>query len=155
MATQKGRKLKMNIDPHLTDRVCELLEQACSVITACHATGLGESTFHRWVQLGDPDSDSHDPRFREFRERTTRARGLAKAQLVSIVLKHAAADGRIALELLSRLAPDEYGRSRRSEGSQPTSVTERDLTPAELEWMSQCNALGWQHPLPPPPSLIC
>ncbi len=107
------RRLKLVIEPKLQSEICDLLAQGCTVRTCCEAVGLAESSYHRWSRLGDPESPEHDARFLEFRELTTRARGLGKAQLLRLVRKHAETDARTALELLARLSPDEYGKTYR------------------------------------------
>ncbi len=108
------RRLKLATEAKLLDEICDLLAQGCTVRTCCEAAGLAESSYHRWSRLGDPESPEHDARFLEFWQRTTRARGAAKAQLLKLVRKHAEIDGRTALELLARLSPDEYGRCQRA-----------------------------------------
>ncbi len=110
MKAKPGRKLELELRPKITDEICALFEQGATVKTCCECTGLSESTFFRYIQFGNPDSDSYESTFSEFRERTTRARGKGKARLLAIAWKHAEHDGRIALELLSRIAPREYGK---------------------------------------------
>jgi hypothetical protein len=65
------------------------------------------------MTLGDQKSENFDEKYLDFVERCTRARGFGKQRLVRLINKHALTDGRIALEMLGRMAPEEYGKSRR------------------------------------------
>lgn len=89
-----------------------LLSNCTTVKTACEATGVSVPTFYRWLDMADQE-DSKFPVYKAFRERITRARGLAKATLVKTIVAQAPTDWRAAAELLKALAPDEYGTKER------------------------------------------
>jgi hypothetical protein len=61
------------------------------------------------MRRSNPDAPDHEPRFLEFAERVTRARGEGKAELISRI--RAAGDWRADLALLERIAPAEYCRT--------------------------------------------
>jgi hypothetical protein len=103
-----GRKLAILADPKLLDRICDLLRQGCSVRTTCECVGLSQSCFFEYMRRSNPDADDHDPRFLEFSERVTRARGEGKAELITRI--RGAQDWRADLALLERISPREYGR---------------------------------------------
>jgi len=63
------------------------------------------------MRRSDPESTDHDPRFLEFAERVTRARGEGKAKLIELVNEAAAKDWRAAIALLERISPAEYCRT--------------------------------------------
>jgi hypothetical protein len=105
-----GRKLAIVVNPALVDRICDLLRQGCSIRTTCKCVGLSESCFFEYMRRSDPNATDHDPRFLEFSERITRARGEGKARLVSLVNAAAANDWRAAVALLERISPVEYAR---------------------------------------------
>jgi hypothetical protein len=105
-----GRKLAILADPKLLERICNLLRQGCSIRTTCECVGLSQSCFFEYMRRSDPDATDHEPRFLEFAERVTRARGEGKATLVGLVKKAAVHDWRAAVALLERLSPAEYGR---------------------------------------------
>ncbi len=105
-----SRKVRLSVDPELSQRLCSLLAGGCSVRTACEATGLSESTFFDYLRRAAPEHSGHEPRFLEFSQRVTRARGDGKAKLIGFVAEAARTDWRAALALLERIAPDEYGR---------------------------------------------
>jgi hypothetical protein len=75
------------------------------------------------MRRGNPDATDHDPRFVEFAQRVTRARGEGKARLVALVNEAAAHDWRAAVALLERLSPAEYARTAPQSDS---SVTRTD-----------------------------
>jgi hypothetical protein len=62
------------------------------------------------MRRSNPDATDHDPRFLEFAERVTRARGEGKASLIRLVNEAAAKDWRAAVALLERISPTEYCR---------------------------------------------
>jgi hypothetical protein len=104
-----GRKLAIVVQPKLLDRICDLLRQGCSVRTTCECVGLSQSCFFDYMRRSNPETTDHDPRFLEFAERVTRARGEGKAELISRV--RGARDWRADLALLERISPAEYART--------------------------------------------
>ncbi len=97
---------------------------------------------------------------REERARRRRVIGILGDRLEDLLADDAGASP-LALAGLARVylaaSAEDFGAT--SDDLPVQTPTVRDLSPSEervlFEWMSQCNALGWQHPLPPPPSLIC
>jgi hypothetical protein len=61
------------------------------------------------MRRGEPSAIDHHPRFLDFAERVTRARGEGKAELIARV--RAAGDWRADLALLERISPLEYCRT--------------------------------------------
>jgi len=110
-----GRKPSLEKDQELTERLCSLLAGGCSVKTACEATGVSESSFYDYLRRADPEHSGHEPRFLEFLQRVTRARGEGKATLIGLVAEAARTDWRAAIALIDRIAPNEYGRVVREE----------------------------------------
>jgi len=103
-----GRKLAIVVQPKLLDRICDLLRQGCSVRTTCECVGVSQSCFFDYMRRSNPEATDHDPRFLEFAERVTRARGEGKAELISRI--RAAGDWRADLALLERTST-EYWRA--------------------------------------------
>jgi hypothetical protein len=108
---RRGRKLAIVVDPKLSDRICDLLRQGCSIRTTCECVGLSQSSFFEYMRRSDPDATDHGPRFLEFSERVTRARAEGKARLIGLVNEAATHDWRAAIALLERIAPFEYAKS--------------------------------------------
>ena len=88
-----------------TEALCELLALPATIKTACEATGISESSFHDWIRRGQ----SGERPFSEFSQSVVRARGLGKVKLIRSILS--GKDERVTLEYLSRVYPNEYGRS--------------------------------------------
>ncbi len=79
------------------------------------SNGIQRIDFLRLSEASSPEHSGHEPRFLEFSQRVTRARGDGKAKLIGFVAEAARTDWRAALALLERIAPDEYGRVVREE----------------------------------------
>src|SRR6516165_6464362 len=122
MSNRTGRKLALELRPSLLEEICQLLERGASLRTTCEACGLSESAFFEYVRRGQDDARDFDPQFAEFAQRTTRARGRGKARLLALAWKHAETDGRVALDLLGRISPREYGRNRDAAAAKLPSI---------------------------------
>jgi hypothetical protein len=114
-AKSSGRKLKLELDPELTKRICALLADGCSIRTSCEATGTSQSTFFEYLRRAAPEHPDHARRFLEFSQSVSRARGMGKATLIGIISRAARTDWRAAVALLERVSPSEYGRVARGE----------------------------------------
>ncbi|MEQ4720203.1 hypothetical protein [Nonomuraea sp. B19D2] len=120
-----GRPSKLTRE--LRDELCKHLEAGHFLGTAADLCGVGRSTVHRWMALGE--EQGADPEYREFREAVTRARARASVDLESAAFADAMGgtlvrevirpdgtresawtppNGRVALELLARMHPEEW-----------------------------------------------
>jgi hypothetical protein len=115
------------------ERLIHALEQGATYEAAATYAGIHVSTLHRWIaRADDPDSDSA---YRELRNAVERARAKLQTDLLECVLEtvrggalikettrtfpngdelterqYAPPDGRLGLELLSRLWPRDFAR---------------------------------------------
>src|SRR5438067_1797102 len=80
---RRYRNLQITYNPKLLDQICDLLLQCCSVRTCYESVSLIQSSFFEYIRRSDPYARDHDPRFLDFAERVTRARGEGKAELIS------------------------------------------------------------------------
>lgn len=83
--------------------------------SAAEATGIGSSTYYRWMELGEERFEAGKLRraragFREFREAVTRARAEAEAIHVAHVAGASSKDWRAAAFLLERSYPQRWRR---------------------------------------------
>jgi hypothetical protein len=85
--------------------LCTFLSRACTIRTACEATGISEASFHDWIARGEQGEKP----FSEFLDAVTRARGQGKAKLVKSIID--SGDWRAWLEMLARVYPSEYART--------------------------------------------
>jgi hypothetical protein len=88
----------------LTKRLCAWLRDGNTIVTACHAEGLGERTYYDFCE-----------RYPAFAAATRKARAQAKIHLVSIIRKAAIKNPFHAQWLLERSWPNEYARTERVE----------------------------------------
>jgi hypothetical protein len=119
--TLKKRGRKTILNAKLERQICDLLADGVPIGATCDCVSIAPSTFHQWVQRGE----SGEPKFADFSEGVTRARGQARAKLVRLVTKAAETDWRAAIALLERVYPSEFARVERVEAQvspQPTPM---------------------------------
>lgn len=81
------------------DNICKLLEEGCLQKQSAILSGVGETTFYEWMKV--------KPKFRESVERAIET---YKQKLIKLVNAHSITDGRLAIDMLERRFPDEYGK---------------------------------------------
>ena len=101
----KKRGRKTLCTPGLTKQLCKLIAGACTIKTSCEACGVSEKSFHEWIVRG---AGGEQP-FSQFRDAVMRARGRFKARVCKSIIEDR--DWRARLELLSRVYPEEFGRT--------------------------------------------
>jgi hypothetical protein len=164
----------------LADELIKALDNGNTIANACALAGVGEATYHRWIVRGEQAAEllEHEPQrddypnakahkaalsewrkrctaeqpFREFRERSTRARARVfdratsaivealEAQAPVVVGKGADAyvelvpdhptRAKVAIELLKRRDPENWTDGKRIEHA--GAVTVEGRSPAEL-----------------------
>lgn len=126
MTTQEprpGRPTKLTAE--LQEDLFKALRGGHSIASAAELAGVAESTVHHWRSLGE--ADDAPPEFSEFSEGLTRARARARDILVAAAFADAVGgveikrairpdgteevqttppNGRVALDLLSRMHPE-------------------------------------------------
>jgi len=90
---------KSLLTPKLQKKICDLLANCNTILTACHACGIGEKTYFRWCELHPT-----------FLTATREARARAKIKLVNILSKAALKNPVHAAWILERSWPSEYSR---------------------------------------------
>ncbi len=103
-----GRKTKLT--PKLQRALSDILEQGNFVSTACHAVGVGESTFYRWMDNGEQAAKGE---YKEFWDAIKKAQSKGEMEAVSLIQK-AAKDGtwQAAAWFLERAFPERWSRNR-------------------------------------------
>jgi len=100
----------------LVEELCSFLEDGLSQKDAATLVGIGESTFYEWVD--------EKP---EFSESVELALSKYKRRLLRFVNKDAATNGKLALEVLSRRWPKEFGhKSQTTVEEGGTVVAQKD-----------------------------
>lgn len=122
----------------LSETVMANLEKAfrmhSPIATACEFAGISPRVFYRWQERGEDEiqrmeeraeelglpleevePDEDEAMFVQFVERMTKVRSHSTVGLQALLLKHAQVDGKLALEILQRRDPDNWGRTNRLE----------------------------------------
>lgn len=74
--------------------------------TACRASGIAKKTFYNWMEK----ARNGDPECTEIARRVDQAMALAETNMVGKVTDAADLDAKFALEWLSRIYPDRWGK---------------------------------------------
>lgn len=135
-----GRPSKLT--PETVDRLLKAIKAGATVRNAAIYAGIGESTFHEW--MAQARDESPRPEFLEFAEQIERARAELQVDILESVMEtikggfvtkrttrysregepeteeqYAPPDGRLGLDLLSRIWPTDFARRSAMEVSGP------------------------------------
>ncbi|MER5322301.1 hypothetical protein [Streptosporangium roseum] len=115
------------LTPELAKILCDAREKGNSITDCAAHAGIARGTLHRWLQEGE--ADDSPPEFRDFRDRFTRARAMAIGPLLNAAYEDAIGgkeikratrpdgteevqftppNGKIALELMARMDPENW-----------------------------------------------
>ncbi len=101
-----GRQPSLEKDRELTERVCALLAEGCSIKTACNLCGVAERAYHDWIRRAQAGEEP----YATFVDAASRARDSWKAKLIQrIESASQQGDWRAAASLLERQFPGEFG----------------------------------------------
>ncbi len=149
--TEQPRGRRISLTPELGDALCAARRNGHSITGAAAACGIGRSTLHRWLQEGEAE-DAPDE-LRDFWDRFTRAGATMFGELISAafqdaiggvetergtrpdgteIVKVTPPNGKIALELLSRLSPDDWRPVKAIEVSGPNQGPVEVTAQAEI-----------------------
>jgi len=98
------------LTPLVQARMVEALSSGNYRHVAAAYAGVDQATFHRWMAVG---ATQERGRFHEFRKAIEAAETQAHMLLVAVVALHAQNDPKLALDVLSRRWPREWGKSDR------------------------------------------
>jgi len=106
------------LTPEVQDKIVSALRAGNYQETAARYAGIGETTFYRWMEMGE-DEEAEEI-YREFREAVEKAKADAEVRDVALIDK-AAHDGswQAAAWKLERKFPNKWGRVNRTEISGP------------------------------------
>ncbi|WP_433542006.1 helix-turn-helix domain-containing protein (plasmid) [Streptosporangium sandarakinum] len=131
-----GRPTKLT--PDLQRDLVKALENGHSIASAAALVGVSDRTVHRWMEQGEADDATDE--IRQFRQALTQARATARDILINAAFQDAIGgveikretrpdgtegvqttppNGRIALELLARMFPEEWRPVKAVEVSGP------------------------------------
>lgn len=114
-----GRKTV--IDAALRESFLSALGTGVGIAVAASFAGIARSTAYNWLEQGEEELNAGvavaDSEFVAFLDGVTRTRATVQVRLAGYALTAASSteskkDGRIALQMLEALAPNEWGRNR-------------------------------------------
>jgi hypothetical protein len=103
-----GRRPKLT--PALQERLIDALVAGNYIETACVYSGLGISTYYKWIEQSNKPNARKD--LIEFREAVERARAEAEVRNVSAINKIAKTNYQAAAWWLERSFPKRWGRQQ-------------------------------------------
>lgn len=117
------KKARMGREPKLTpemqEKITNLIRAGHYMETAAKASGIGTTTFWRWMAEGQATEENPRPRpiYRDFREAVQKAEADSEAILLAGIIR----DGgpKMKLEVLKRRFPERWGDRHRLEHSGP------------------------------------
>ena len=126
------------ITPKRIQIIVEALEKGNTRKNACIQAGIGTTTFHEWLNKGNPEHPSFTQKradkYRKFREAVMRAESEVESIHVENLLLHAQRDYRASVEWLKRRKPHEWGEIQRVEQTNANlNVDLSSLTDEQLD----------------------
>jgi transposase len=94
------------LDPHVTQKICDLIRAGNYFEVAATAAGVHRSTVHRWMRHG---REQKRGRYKKFLTAVEKAQAEAESRDVALIAKAASEDWRAAAWRLERKAPRRYG----------------------------------------------
>lgn len=86
------------------NEICQFLEDGLPQKDAAVLSGISEKTFYRWMEKHDSFDSKVEASITRYKEK-----------LIKIVNVHSVKDGKLALEILARRWPDEFGTKQKVE----------------------------------------
>ena len=141
--THTGRRSKLN-ETTLVE-ILKYIKRGVSFADSCTYMGIGESTFYVWIQKGEKAiKNKTENIYREFVEGIRQAEVAAKIRRVSIIAKHENKDPRLALEMLARKYPEEFGRKDAIRQSIDLNVQVKSPQDQLLQAEKRAEELGYE-----------
>lgn len=97
--------------PEVEERIIKALLAGSHVATAARCAGLSPSTFHRWIERGDPTrTRAADRPYRKFRARVEQTLAEAEVRQLVLIDRAGKTHWRARAWLLERRHPERWGR---------------------------------------------
>lgn len=87
--------------PKITNEICGYIKEGLYQKDAAMLSGISESTFYEWLSTKS-----------EFSESISRASIEYKRSLLKSITRQTVKDGKLALEMLGRRYPNQFGKNR-------------------------------------------
>lgn len=94
----------------MIQKICMVIKKGSSIKTACIINNISTTTYHDWIKQGKADKKNKiKSMFSEFSDKISIAKEQYIDYLVKTIYKECKTNGRLALEVLSRKRPKEWG----------------------------------------------
>jgi hypothetical protein len=103
--TGPGRRSKLT--PEVQETIVQVIRAGNYAYVAAEYAGIGQTTFYRWLELGE--QEEFGP-YREFRDAVKRAEREAEIRAVATVQQHMKTNWQAAMTYLERKFPSRWGR---------------------------------------------
>lgn len=133
---------KLKITPELVDKICLAIRAGNYAKIACEMVGIGETTYYRWMELGQKEGAQKV--YREFWESIKRAE--ADAEIANVALIRQAANNgswQAASWLLERKHGERWGRNDKlrqeitGANGAPVALSIEEAKKAVLEFLNE------------------
>jgi hypothetical protein len=104
------------LTPEIQQCIADAIRAGNYAKVAAECAGVGETTFYRWMQMGER---ARSGRFREFWESIRIAEAEAEVRAVKAWQAAIPENWKAAMHWLARRYPDRWGPTQRHEGSGP------------------------------------
>lgn len=128
-----GRGRHSKLTPEVQDRLIKALTAGATIKDSCDYAGIGVSTFHQWIKVGE--SGRHN-QFTEFGEAVKKARSAGRIESIALIRQAAKSNWQAAAWFLERSDPENWARRTK---------VEIDLPQETLEKLKQLEKLAAQH----------
>lgn len=119
--------------------ICRYIENGNNYVNACRLSMIAEPTFYDWKKRGLEDIEKgKNTLFSQLIEEIRHAKATYKAWLIQNMNNSAQIDGKLALEILSRKYPDEFGKKEQIKMNIKSKITEHKIM-ERLELIRKCN----------------
>ena len=119
-----GRKTKLT--PEIQEQIIKYIEAGSYAKFACHAVGIGETTYYKWIRWGKKAEEklegekkltNKENEFRQFRQSIKKAGATAVIRNILIIQKAAAKTWQAAAWWLERTHYKDYGIKKQIGGT--------------------------------------
>ena len=133
-----GRPSKLNAET--TQALADALALGTSILTACKAAGIGETTFSAWFKRGRSKAPA-DAEFRRFRRAILKARASGEVHALQVIKSAMPNSWQAAAWFIERSRPMRWGRADRLKAVEARNRTEAGIIDVKACTDEQLQAL--------------
>lgn len=131
-STDPGRPPLINEEK--IEEICQYIENGNNYTNACILSMVASATFYDWKKRGLEDIEAGKKTiYSQLIEKIKAAKAKYKAWLIQSMNNTAQIDGKLALDILSRLYPKEFSKKDRIKFDGPLNIMKYDIPVSEEE----------------------